>query len=233
VTEGLRTLVVAIDGPAGSGKSTVAQAVARRLGLRYLDTGALYRALTYRVLAAGVDPADAGAVAELGARLRLEPDTDPAQPAIRVDGVDLSAAVRSPEVTAAVSAVSAIPAVRAQLLDLQRALIGAGGIVVEGRDIGTTVVPQAPVKIFLTANPEARAQRRSLESTSRGGSPSTLTVEAELRRRDELDTTRRASPLTRAPDAVEIDTTGLDVDEVVELIIERAKVAVRSTREAR
>jgi cytidylate kinase len=222
VTEGRSTLVVAIDGPAGSGKSTVARAVARALGLRYLDTGSLYRAVTRRVLDAGIDPADSEAVAERARAVELSVDTGPDAPAVQADGLDLTTAVRSPEVTAAVSAVSAVPQVREHLLAVQRKVIGDGGIVVEGRDIGTTVAPDAPIKVFLTAKPEIRAHRRTLESTSSPDAGALLTVEADLRRRDAHDAGRSTSPLTKAPDAVEIDTTELPVDKVVARIVDLA-----------
>jgi cytidylate kinase len=224
--EGLDRVVIAIDGPSGSGKSTVARSVAERLGLRYLDTGAMYRAVTARVLAAEVDPGDADAVVTIAESVQLEPRTDPARPGIRVDGEDLTAAVRGPEVTATVSAVSALPAVRARLVAVQRAVIGDGGIVVEGRDIGTTVAPDAAVKIFLTADAAARAHRRTLETRSTVDDTSLASTERDLRRRDELDSSRAASPLTQAADAVAIDTTDLPVGEVVDRIIALASVAV-------
>ncbi|HYT10813.1 MAG TPA: (d)CMP kinase, partial [Mycobacteriales bacterium] len=153
--------VIAIDGPSGTGKSTVARGLARRLGFRYLDTGAMYRAVTWAVLRAGVDPQDADAVADIAERVRVEVSTDPDHPRVTVDGRRVDREVRSAAVTAAVSPVSAIPRVRAVLVAFQRRLAEAGGVVVEGRDIGTVVAPGAPLKVFLTASTDARALRRS------------------------------------------------------------------------
>ena len=155
------TLVVAIDGPSGSGKSTVARGVARLLGLRYLDTGAMYRAVTWLVLHEGVDVDDGAAVTALAEQADLQVTTTPDPVTVHIAGHDVTADIRGADVTAAVSRVSAAPGVRAAMVDRQRRLIGAGGIVVEGRDIGTTVAPDAPVKIFLTADEQVRAGRRA------------------------------------------------------------------------
>ncbi len=215
-------LVVAMDGPSGSGKSSASRGVARALGLRYLDTGAMYRAITWWMLERGVDLADAAAIASRSGEPVLTLTTDPDAPGVSVDGTDVNAPIRSPEVTRAVSAVSAVPEVRRRLVDLQREIIGAGDVVVEGRDIGTVVAPDAPVKIYLTASAEARAHRRTAELTG-------TTVEAqrvEMARRDTLDSTRKTDPLAMAADAVELDTTALNLDEVIaevlRLIKERA-----------
>jgi cytidylate kinase len=218
-------VVIAVDGPSGSGKSTVARGVARALGLRYLDTGAMYRALTWAALQRGTDPADATAVGDLAATVALEMGTDPAAPTVTVDGADASVAVRSEPVTAAVSAVSAVPVVRAAMVRRQRELIGAGGIVVEGRDIGTTVAPDATLKIFLTADPVARARRRGLEIA--GGELDAAALDRtreDLLRRDAADSGRSASPLTQAQDAVVIDSTDLGPDEVVARVLELLQV---------
>lgn len=225
-------VVIAVDGPSGSGKSTVARGVARALGLRYLDTGAMYRAVTWAVLERGLEPADAAAVGRLAESAELEVGTDPAAPTVAIDGADATVAVRSEPVTAAVSTVSAVPAVRAAMVQRQRELIDSGGIVVEGRDIGTTVAPDAAVKVFLTADPAARARRRGLELTAAdsgpgpgpGGSvtldPATLDrTRAELLRRDAADSGRATSPLTQAADAVAIDSTDLTPDEVIAQIL--------------
>ena len=220
----LQTVVVAVDGPAGSGKSTTARGVAGSLGLRYLDTGAMYRAVTWAVLDAGVDPTNAEAVAAVAHRAVLESGTDPAAPTITVDGTDVSAPIRGPEVTAAVSAVSAVPEVRAAMLQRQRELIGAGGIVVEGRDIGSVVCPDATVKVFLTADVAARAQRRTAEL---GGTDSANNAtRVDLDRRDRLDSTRAASPLSRASDAVDVDTTALTLGEVIDRVLALVVAAV-------
>ncbi|MFZ2013642.1 MAG: (d)CMP kinase [Nocardioides sp.] len=212
-------VVVAIDGPSGSGKSSTSRGVATRLGLRYLDTGAMYRAITWWMLRSDVPVDDPTAVAARCCEPTITSGTDPAAPAITVDGVDVAAAIRTPEVTGAVSQVSAVPLVRARLLDLQREVIAAAhggpGIVVEGRDIGSTVAPDADVKVYLTADAAARAQRRAAEE---GGSDLAAT-ESSLLARDQIDSTRTTSPLTMADGAVHLDTTPYTLDEVVDLIV--------------
>jgi cytidylate kinase len=208
------SLVVAVDGPSGSGKSTVSRAVARALGLRYLDTGAIYRALTWWVLRGGVDPTDEAAVVERARSFELEISTDPADQWARVGDTDVTTAIRQPDVTTAVSSVSAVQKIRTQLLTRQRDIVGPGGIVVEGRDIGVTVCPDAPVKIFLTASAAARAGRRAREF-EKTRDADVAAVQADLARRDRLDASRAASPLAEAADAVELDTTTLDLDQVV------------------
>ncbi len=206
--------VVAIDGPAGSGKSTVARAVAGRLGLPYLDTGAMYRSVAFAALRARIDPADADAVAARARHCRIELDPDGT---VRVDGVDATIEIRGPEVTRAVSLVAANPGVRAELRTRQREWLDAhGGGVLEGRDIGTVVVPDADLKVYLDADPEVRAARRSREV----GDLSYDEVAAELARRDALDEGRDDSPLATASDAMVIDTSDLSIDEVVERIAE-------------
>jgi cytidylate kinase len=222
----LRSVVVAVDGPSGSGKSSVSRGVATRLGLRYLDTGAMYRAVTWRLLQRGVDVDDPAAVAAAAATVVLVSGTDPETPTIEADGMDVSGPIRSPEVTAAVSAVSAVPAVRALLVQRQREAIDGGGIVLEGRDIGTVVAPDAQVKVFLTASAEARAARRTAELTH------TSDVEAtrvDLARRDRHDSGRAVSPLTKADDAVEVDATRLTLQQVIDRVIElvTTRVGVR------
>jgi len=211
----LSSVVVAMDGPSGSGKSSTSRGVARRLGLRYLDTGAMFRAMTWWMLRHGVDVENAEAVASHAGTPVLVSGTDPAAPTITVDGVDVSGPIRSPEVTSAVSAVSAVPEVRARLLRDQRAIIGDGGIVVEGRDIGTVVAPDAAVKVYLTADPEARATRRTAELS---GVDVTAT-RADLLRRDRLDSGRKAAPLAMADGAHHIDTTPFTLEEVVEQVV--------------
>jgi cytidylate kinase len=216
-------LVVAVDGPGGSGKSTVARALARRLGLRYLDTGAMYRALAWLALDRGIATDDANALADLARSASLAIGTDPDAPTVMIEDVDVAGPIRSPEVTAAVSAVSAVPAVREQLVAVQRALIsvaaGAGaGIVAEGRDIGTVVAPDAPVKVFLTASATERARRRAQEIAADASS-----TERDLARRDQLDSSRAASPLAQAPDALVVDSTAMRIDDVVDMIIERCQ----------
>ncbi len=208
-------VVVAIDGPSGSGKSSTSRGVASRLGLRYLDTGAMYRAVTWWMLEHGVDVDDPAAVAGRCSEPVLESGTDPESPTIAVDGTDVAAAIRTQAVTGAVSAVSAVPQVRARLLDLQRSVIDGGGIVVEGRDIGSVVAPDAEVKIYLTADAAARAARRAAEE---GGTDLSAT-ESSLLARDAVDSTRTVSPLAMAEGAVHLDTTLYTLDEVVEIIV--------------
>lgn len=222
------TRVIALDGPSGSGKSTVGRALARLLGWRYLDTGATYRAATLAVLRAGADPADAAAVAATVAAVRIEVSTDPDKPGTTLGSEDVSAVIRGPEVTAAVSAVSAIPAVRAQMVALQRELAGTDGAILEGRDIGTTVFPDAPVKVFLDASPQVRAGRRAGDTDSgvaATGPDLVSQVAADLARRDRLDSSRKASPLEPAPDAVHLDSSTLDADAVVQRVLSLARDA--------
>ena len=218
-------LVVAIDGPSGSGKSSTSREVAARLGLRYLDTGAMFRALTWWLLRQGVDVHDADAVTARVGEPEILVGTDPYGPAIMVDGVDVALAIRTDEVNAAVSPVSTVPAVRARLLELQRAVIGDGGIVVEGRDIGSVVAPDADVKVFLVADPGARAQRRAAEE---GGSDVAAT-QRSLLDRDRIDAGRATAPLLRAEGAIEIDTTAYTLDEVVDQVVALA-AAVEARR---
>jgi CMP/dCMP kinase len=217
---------VTLDGPSGTGKSSVARSVARRLGAAYLDTGAMYRAATVAVLDAGVDPEDADAVAEVVAGTRIEVGTAADAELVRVDGVDVAVRIRSAEVTRAVSAVSAVPAVRRQLVEQQRALVsGTDAVVVEGRDIGTVVLPDATVKIYLTAAPEARAERRALQ-LGLTTPDEVAELAADLRRRDEYDSSRADSPLRPAPDAVIVDSTDLVQEQTVERVVGLARSAV-------
>jgi cytidylate kinase len=211
-----------VDGTSGSGKSSTCRAVADRLGLRYLDTGAQYRAMTWWMLRNGVPVEDADAVAARAGEPVIVSGTDPDAPAISVDGQDVSEPIRTREVTNAVSAVSAVPAVRARMVALQREIMTDGGIVVEGRDIGTVVAPDAPVKVYLTASEEVRAARRAKDLAADPGASVTVT-QAEQARRDRLDSTRKASPLAKAADAHEIDSTELGLAEVIEAVVRLAK----------
>jgi cytidylate kinase len=208
--------VIAIDGPAGSGKSTVAKAVARRLDLRYLDTGAMYRAVTFAAMRAGVDPAEEEPVAQIARDAELSIGDDE----VLVNGVDATIEIRGPEVTRAVSIVAANPAVREQMRLRQRQWArDNGGGVLEGRDIGTVVFPDAELKVYLDARPDVRAARRSKEVTDLDYE----TVAADLARRDALDQGRTADPLATASDAVVVDTSDLDVDEIVDAILEHLR----------
>jgi cytidylate kinase len=223
---------VAIDGPSGSGKSSVSRAVATLLGLRYLDTGAMYRAVTWWLLQEGVDIDDPVAVAGAAASADLMVGTDPEAPTIAVGGVDVSGPIRGDEVTAAVSAVSAVPAVRALMVARQRAEIGDGGIVVEGRDIGSAVVPDAEVKVFLTASEEVRAARRAAEHSAVDTLPADVArTQASIARRDLLDSSRATSPLGQADGAVEVDATQLSLDEVVARVVDLARPVLEAFAE--
>ena len=206
--------VIAIDGPAGSGKSTVARQLARHMGLEYLDTGAMYRAVTFAALRRQVDPADADRVAELARVVEMEVE----ETGVRVDGVDATIEIRGPEVSRAVSLVAANPGVRAELVRRQREWTHArGGGVLEGRDIGTVVFPDAVLKVYLSARPEVRAERRAAEVTGLDYE----TVAADMARRDAYDSGRDTSPLRQANDAIEVDTSDLTVDEIVESLARR------------
>ena len=222
------TPVIALDGPSGSGKSTVARAVATALGWRYVDTGATYRIATLAVLRAGVDLNDSAAVTAVVETAPVELSTDPAVPSARLGGEDVSAVIRGAEVTAAVSAVSAVPAVRRRLVQLQRELAGTAGAVLEGRDIGTAVFPDAPVKVFLDASPAVRAGRRAADGDAGVHAPAgdlLASVGADLARRDRLDSTRATSPLAAADDAVHLDSSTLEAAAVVEQVLALARDA--------
>lgn len=210
-------MIIAIDGPAGAGKSTVAREVARRLDYGYLDTGAMYRAITWKALQVKADLDDEQALG----RLARESLLDLKNSHILIDGHDVTLAIRLPDVGEAVSIVSRAPQVREQLVAKQRALAESlGDIVVEGRDIGTVVFPQAEVKAFLTARADERARRRVVELRGKGLEIEAAAVEAEMAARDKLDSDRRVSPLEKAADAREIDTSDKSIDDVVEIILD-------------
>ncbi|MFI1017293.1 (d)CMP kinase [Streptomyces sp. NPDC020965] len=217
MSDTVESVIVAIDGPAGTGKSSTSRAVAAELGLSYLDTGAQYRAITWWMINNGVDIDDPAAIATAAAKPVIVSGTDPGEPTITVDGVDAAGPIRTQEVSSRVSAVSAVPEVRTRITELQRAIAASAvtGIVVEGRDIGTTVLPDADLKIFLTASAEVRAARRSGELA---GSDLAATKEA-LIKRDAADSGRKTSPLAKAADAVEVDTTELSLQQVIECVV--------------
>jgi cytidylate kinase len=209
-------LVVAMDGPSGTGKSSVSRMLAQRLDARYLDTGAMYRIATLHALRKGVDLTDPAAIADATAGLPWSIGTDPAGEQVLLDGEDVGEEIRGDAVTKAVSAVSAVPAVRELLVAAQRRLAGeAERIVVEGRDIGTVVIPDADVKIYLTASAEARAQRRNAQNLAEGRGDDYAAVLADVQRRDHLDSTRAVSPLRPADDSVLVDTSELGIDDVI------------------
>jgi cytidylate kinase len=214
------TGVIALDGPSGTGKSTVARRLAGRLHARYLDTGAMYRAATVAVLRAGAALDDAVAIIGVVEAAKIEISTDPDGVSVMLDGEPVDEQIRTGETTTAVSAVSAVPAVRALLVAAQRELIGDGGIVVEGRDIGSVVWPTARPKVYLTASVETRARRRAGELGS-----DVTAVAADIARRDGLDSSRAASPLMQSDDATVLDTTDLDIDQVVDRLVDLASAA--------
>lgn len=209
-------LVVAMDGPSGTGKSSVSRRLADALAARYLDTGAMYRIATLHVLRSGVDVADSDAVAAATEELDLSVGTDPASDRVLLAGEDVTDEIRGAAVTGAVSAVSAVPRVRELLVDKQRAFIAQHPrIVVEGRDIGTVVLPDADVKIYLTASAEARARRRNAQNVAEGRGDDYKAVLADVQRRDHLDSTRAVSPLRPAEDSVIVDTSEIGIDDVI------------------
>ncbi|KMO82313.1 (d)CMP kinase [Mycolicibacterium chlorophenolicum] len=226
-----RTTVIAIDGPAGTGKSTVARGLATSLGARYLDTGAMYRIVTLSVLRRGVDIADPAAIVAAVGDVDLAVGHDPGEDRSYLAGEDVSAEIRGDAVTKAVSAVSAVPEVRSRLVALQRALAdGPGRVVVEGRDIGTVVLPDADVKIFLTASAEERARRRNDQNVAAGLPDDYAAVLADVQRRDHLDSTRAVSPLRAADDAVVVDTSDMTQDEVIGHLTELVEQKAGATR---
>lgn len=224
-------MIIAIDGPAASGKSTVARALAQRLGAHYLDTGAMYRAVALIALERGVDLQDEAGVTGLARSVSIDfaHDNDsPLPTAVLVDDVDVTLGIRAPEVDDAVSAVARMPGVREAMVAQQRRIAAeADAIVLEGRDIGTVVFPEAEVKVFLTASPEERARRRYAEMSDRGHRVDEGEVLTGIEKRDHADSSRAAAPLLPAPDAVTIDTTGLSIDQVIDSI---AALAARRTR---
>ena len=224
--------VIAIDGPSGSGKSSVSRAVAAELGFDYLDTGAMYRAMTWWMLNQGIDVHDRDAVAAACHEPNIVSRTSPQDPRISVNGIDVSSPIRDTPVTAAVSFVSAVPAVRALLVEKQRqaAQNAARGIVIEGRDIGTVVMPNADVKIYLTADPEIRAARRAAEDAARAGGVDVddAVIKAThdiLAKRDHLDSNRETSPLSKADDAVHVDATELTLEQVIDTVLTNVRTS--------
>jgi cytidylate kinase len=226
-----RKPIIAIDGPAGSGKTTTAKLVAQRLGFYYIDTGAIYRALTLKVLRAKVPPTDQARVADLARNTRIDVQFRDGDMRVFVDGEDVTECLRGPEISRAISDVSANPTAREMGVSLQRKLGQQGGVVVEGRDIGTVVFPDAEFKFFLTADPQERARRRLRELQAAGVSTTLAEVEADIRRRDERDASRALAPLRKAEDAIVLDTTHLSVEEQVEAIVEMVRNSLFFSKE--
>jgi cytidylate kinase len=217
--------IIAIDGPSGAGKGTVARAIARELGYRYVDSGAMYRAVGWKALQTHVAVDDEEGVANLAEHSQIELEGV----AVRIDGLDVTRVIRTPEIDQAAAAVARLPRVRAVLVERQRQLaMGGGALVMEGRDIGTVVFPDAPVKIYLDAEPEERARRRAADQTHSSGPTSMAEVGSALAARDQIDRTRSASPLHAAADAVRVDTTHKSIDEVVDEVLRLVRGPHRS-----
>lgn len=218
----MKRLIIAIDGPAGAGKSTVAKLAAQQLGYTYIDTGAMYRAVAWQTLNEGIEP-DSEAVARLACNLDLELTYVNGKTEVAVNGQDITDAIRTPEVNRLVSKVAQVPALREIMLKLQRDMAVEGGVVMDGRDIGTHVLPNADIKIFLTASITERAKRRWQELTDKGYTIDLAELENEIACRDKADCEREVAPLVAAVDAVFIDTTELAIDATVEKILELCK----------
>ena len=217
-----KKIQIAIDGPGGAGKSTVSKAVAARLGIVYVDTGALYRTVGYYVRSANVDPKNAEAVTSLLPDINIEVRYEDGSQHIYLNGTDLGDKIRTPEMSMYASAVSAIPAVRAHLLDTQKDIAAKNSVIMDGRDIGTVILPNADLKIYLTASPECRAKRRYDELVAKGQSVTLDDVLREMNERDENDSTRATAPAVAAKDAILFDNTGMGFEETVEKIISMA-----------
>jgi CMP/dCMP kinase len=215
----MRRLVIAIDGPSGAGKGTISRTISTALGYRHVDTGAMYRAVGWKALQEGLALDDEAAVAALAQRAAISVDDGVAS----IDGHDVTRAIRTPEIDRAATAVARLPRVREALVARQRALGGQGGVVMEGRDIGTVVFPNADLKIYLDASAEERARRRANDAAHTGSQAGQAAVAAAIQARDKSDTTRTVSPLTIAPDAVHIDTTEMPINQVVEKVLALVK----------
>lgn len=222
-----RRLIIAIDGPAGSGKSTTARLVAKRLGYTYLDTGAFYRALTLKVLDAEIVPEDAANILQLAQATQIELQPHEDKNRIWLDGREVTKMIREPRVTNAVAPIAANPKVRAIMVEKQRAIGRNGGVVMEGRDIGTVVFPDADLKVFMQASLEARARRRQEELAAMGITRDFDTLKAEMAERDDKDTSRKHAPLMRAADAVLLDTTQMTIDQQVDFIVRELEKKMR------
>jgi cytidylate kinase len=219
----MKPIVIAIDGPSGAGKGTISRTISTRLGYRHVDTGAMYRAVAWKAWYDGITVDDEPAVAALAERAAIAVEGG----TVSIDGHDVTNAIRTPDIDKGAAAVARLPRVRAVLVARQRALGREGGVVMEGRDIGTVVFPQADVKIYLDASAEERARRRANDPAHTGSQSGQAAVAAAIQARDASDTTRAASPLTLAPDAVHIDTTSMPIDEVVEKVMEVVTTKLR------
>lgn len=219
----MKKIIIAIDGPAASGKSTTARRVAEKLGYLYIDTGAMYRAITLQVLRENIDPLNIEEVSCITEKIHVSLETHDGSLKIMLDGNDVTREIRLPEVTQAVSAVSSIPRVREVMVREQRAMGKNKGVVLDGRDIGTVVFPGAELKIYMVANPRVRAERRAKELEGQGIVTDVAALEDEIQVRDRKDSTRQMSPLRKAVDALELDTSLLSIDEQVEFVVSKAR----------
>ncbi len=221
-SKGMRKIIIAIDGPAGSGKSTTARLVAQKLGYTYIDTGAMYRALTLKVIESGIDPKDENSIVDIAEKTKIDLLYQDGNLKVILDDKDVTEKIRTPEVTSLVSVVSAHPKVREVMVKKQRELGKDGGVVMDGRDIGTVVFPEADLKIFMKADIKERARRRQKEMQTQGFNVDIEELMKEIEERDKLDSTREVAPLKKASDAIEIDTTNLTIDEQVEIVLKLA-----------
>jgi cytidylate kinase len=226
-----KRVIVALDGPAGSGKSTVAQRIAKKLGFMYINTGAIYRAVALWAMRLGVDLKDMHRLEQLAKEAKIELTSNDGH--VILNGEDVTVAIRDPQVSVAASKVSAVPGVRRALLALQRSMAERSSVVMEGRDIGSVVFPNAQVKIFLDADPQERARRRALQIVEQGQAADVETVSGELRARDDRDRLRSESPLVQAPDAQLVDTTGLSLDQVEEAVLRLVRARISNGKEAK
>lgn len=226
----MKKIVIAIDGPAASGKSTTAKLVAERLGYLFVDTGAMYRAVTLKVLEKGIDPKDSDAIARLLEKTEVKLELNNGRLKLLLDGVDVTNKIRKPEITRAVSTVSSIKKVREAMVREQRRMGEQGGIVLEGRDIGTVVFPNADLKIFMVANVRERAKRRQKDLAEQGTKVDLQELIHEIEERDKRDSTREASPLKRAPDAIELDNSELTLEQQADFIVEKALKLIQTKR---
>jgi cytidylate kinase len=224
-----RCVVIAIDGPAGAGKSTIARRLAARLGFTYIDTGAMYRAVALWALRESLDPADSHRMEQLARAAEIELESVP--PRVRLNGEDVTEAIRTAEVSQAASRVAVIPGVRHALVEKQRAMAARTSVVMEGRDIGSVVFPDARVKIFLDARADERVRRRFEEDKEKGTPVAAEAVARQIRERDERDRTRAEAPLTQAPDAVYVDTTGLTIEQVEEAVLKVVRARISNGKE--
>jgi CMP/dCMP kinase len=226
-----KRVIVALDGPAGSGKSTIAQRIAKRLGFMYINTGAIYRAVALWAMRLGIDLKDMHRLEQLAKEANIELTAKEGH--VILNGEDVTEAIRDPCISAAASKVSAVPGVRRALLAVQRSMAERSSVVMEGRDIGSVVFPNAQVKIFLDADPQERARRRALELVEQGQAADVETVSGELKARDDRDRLRSESPLVQAPDAELVDTTGLSLDQVEEAVLRLVRARISNGKEAR